>query len=91
MAIREVSICGRVDVFCASDRLRNFGGRRMGRGLVYIVNKTTRIYFGRLVFMNCPFPVDNKFELDFFTPGYFSRALESSRGFREVDRGRPLW
>jgi len=58
----------------------------MRRGTVYIVNKATGIDFGGLVFMDYPFPVDNKFELDFFSPGYFSRALESSRGFREVDR-----
>lgn len=85
MAIREVSICGRLDIFY--DGLRNFGVRRMGRGIVYIVNKTTRIYFGRLVFVNYPFPVDNIFELDFFAPAYFSCAFESGRGFREVDRG----
>jgi len=73
-----------LDVFCGG--FHNFGVRRMRRGTVYIVNKTTRIDFGRLVFMDYPLPVDNKFELDFFSPGYFSRALESSRGFREVDR-----
>ena len=64
----------------------SFGVGTMGRGIIYIVNKTTRINFGRLVRVNYPFPIDNKFELDFFTPRYSSRAFESNRRFRKVNR-----